>query len=413
MIKQMIQYCKGHVRIRVSGGSYDRFLNMCAKHDLYIWDLEYADNAYEMNISIKGFRILRPLARKSHTKVRIIGRYGLPFFVFRYRKRKMLFAGIISGAILMVFLSGFIWDININGNQTLTTDVIINYLESENIIHGMPKASVDCKGLAADLRQQFNDLIWVSVRIEGTRLLIDMQENTDLKLDDKIDYGPSDLVSNVEGTVVKIITRSGVPMVKAGDEVKKDDLLVSGQIEIINDSGEVAGYQYCAADADIYVKTRYLYSQTFSMNYNVKEYSGQLKRGYYLNIFGKKISLIRKKVQFETYDVTTIEQQAKLGDNFYLPVSWGSVDYKEYELIQKTYSKNAAEKRSEDTLNKFLEKIQEKGVQIFENNVKIESDGKTCKASGEVIVIEKVGKRVERTTENEYHRVDSGDSGGT
>jgi len=325
----------------------------------------------------------------------------------------MLFAGIISGAILMVFLSGFIWDININGNQTLTTDVIINYLESENIIHGMPKASVDCKGLAADLRQQFNDLIWVSVRIEGTRLLIDMQENTDLKLDDKIDYGPSDLVSNVEGTVVKIITRSGVPMVKAGDEVKKDDLLVSGQIEIINDSGEVAGYQYCAADADIYVKTRYLYRQTFSMKYNVKEYSGQLKRGYYLNIFGKKISLIRKKVPFETYDVTTIEQQAKLGDNFYLPVSWGSVDYKEYELIQKTYSKNAAEKRSEDTLNKFLEKIQEKGVQIFENNVKIESDGKTCKASGEVIVIEKVGKRVERTTENEYHRVDSGDSGGT
>lgn len=413
MINQMLQYCKGHVRIRVSGSSYDRFLNMCANHDLYIWDLEYVNQAYEMNISIKGFWILRPLVRKSNTKVRIIGRYGLPFFLFRYRKRKMLFAGVLFGAALMIFLSSFIWDIDINGNQTLTTDVMIRYLESENVSHGMFKASVDCKSLAANLRQQFDDLIWVSARIEGTRLLIDVQENTDLKLDEKLDYDPSDLISNVDGTVVEIVTRSGIPQVKAGDKIKKGDLLVSGQIEIMDDSGEVGGYQYCAADADIYVQTKYVYKHSFSMKHKVKEYSGKVKHGFYFTVSGKKFSFGRKTAPFETYDATTIEHQAKLGGNFYLPVSWGSITYKEYESVTKTYTQKGAAALAEDSLNKFLEKIQQKGVQIFENNVKIDTNEKTCKASGVIQIIEKTGKRVERTIENEYHRDDSGSSTGT
>ena len=123
--------------------------------------------------------------------------------------------------------------------------------------------------------------------------------------------------------------------------------------------------------------------------------------------------MVRKRMPFETYDVMTMEYQVKLGRNFYLPVSWGNIHYQEYEFVQQTYSKNAAVKLSEHTLNKFLEKFQEKGVQIFKNNVKIETDGKTCKASGLILLIEKAGKRVERTAENEYHRDDSGNSSGT
>ena len=80
MVKQFLQYAKGHVRIRVTGSSYERFLNICAKHQIFLWDLQSVDNAYEMNLSIRDFRMLRPLARKSSTKVRIIERYGLPFF---------------------------------------------------------------------------------------------------------------------------------------------------------------------------------------------------------------------------------------------------------------------------------------------------------------------------------------------
>lgn len=82
MVKQILQYIKGHVRIRITGSSYERFLNMCAKHQIVLWDLQPEEHAYEASLSIKGFKMLKPLAKKSGTKVRIVARYGLPFFCF-------------------------------------------------------------------------------------------------------------------------------------------------------------------------------------------------------------------------------------------------------------------------------------------------------------------------------------------
>ncbi len=399
MVLQMLRYGRGHVRIRVTGSSYERFLNMCAKHEILIWDLLCVGNSYEMNMTIQGFRMLKPMARKCGVHIRILKKHGLPFFLYRNRHRKMLLAGIVCGLCLMFLLSRFIWDIRITGNQALTEDVLFDFLEQEEIGYGMRKSKLDCKELAADLRRQFDNLIWVSAKIEGTRLLIDVQENTDLVLDEKIDYGPSDLVSNVTGTVERIVTRSGVPKVKAGDSIQKGDLLVEGRLEITDDSGEVTGYQYCAADADIYVKTAYHYQDSFPLSHSVKSYTGACKKGYYLKIKDQIFRLARKEVPYQEYDVVTKEHQWTLGSSFSLPISWGVIEMREYETETASYSKEGAYRHAEDRLNKFLSKIQEKGVQIFENNVTIETDSKNCRADGNIILIQKIGKRVERTTD--------------
>ena len=46
-------------------------------------------------------------------------------------------------------------------------------------------------------------------------------------------------------------------------------------------------------------------------------------------------------------------------------------------------------------LKNFLEKIEEKGVQIFQNDVKIETTDSICKAQGRLLLIEKSGMYVE------------------
>lgn len=83
---RFVPYIKGYVRIRVTGTSYERFLNICAKHGIIIWNLEHVNNAYEMNLSIADFKKLRPLVKKSHTRVSILRRYGFPFFSFNIAK---------------------------------------------------------------------------------------------------------------------------------------------------------------------------------------------------------------------------------------------------------------------------------------------------------------------------------------
>lgn len=396
MVKEMLGYAKGHVRIRVTGHSYERFLNLCARNRIILWKIEPVDGSYEMNLSIKDFRTLRPLARKSGARVRIVSRYGLPFFLHRHRRRKMLLGGMLTGAALLFLLSCFIWDIDIRGNQARTDDIIFDFLNEAGIKHGMLKSGIDCKGLAAKLRGEFDDFIWVAVKIEGTRLLVDVQENTDLELEEGIDYGPSDLVSNVEGTVKEIITRAGTPLVKAGDQVKIGQPLVLGQVEILDDAGEVVNYQYMAADADIYIETRRSYHQSFPMKYIKKEYTGRMKKGVYLEAFGTGFAFSLPG-GYERSDWMSSGQKLRLFRSFYLPLVWGKICEREYRLTEKSYTKEEAVRKAESNLDKFLCEMEEKGVQILQNNVKIEAGVKNCTAEGTLVFLERAGKRVERS----------------
>ena len=70
---------------------------------------------------------------------------------------------------------------------------------------------------------------------------------------------------------------------------------------------------------------------------------------------------------------------------------------REYRLIKKRYSSGEAIARMQEKIEKNMEKIREKGVQIFENDVKIETDEKSCSARGQFTLIQRTGKRVERT----------------
>ena len=87
-------YRKGYVRIQVQADSPERFLNLCAYHKIRVWNLLQNHNSYEMNLTVKDFYKLKNICRKTHTRVKITGKYGLPFFFYRSKKRKAFFIGI-------------------------------------------------------------------------------------------------------------------------------------------------------------------------------------------------------------------------------------------------------------------------------------------------------------------------------
>ena len=56
-------YRKGYVRIRFWGKAPERFLNLCAYHKIPVWNLVSRDGAYEMNMTLEGFRRIRGICR--------------------------------------------------------------------------------------------------------------------------------------------------------------------------------------------------------------------------------------------------------------------------------------------------------------------------------------------------------------
>ncbi len=390
-------YLRGSVRVGISGASCDRFFNLCANRGILLWNVACVREHYECSLSVKDFRRVRPLARKSKTRIRILEKKGLGFFLFRHRKRKLLPAGILFGAFLMVSLSFFVWDIQIEGNERFTEDVIFDFLKENGVYFGTPGARVDCRGLADAMRRQFPDLTWVSVEISGTQLQINVRENTASQESSEEAAVPSDLVADCDGVIESIITRQGVPLVEAGSVVKKGDVLVSGTMEILNDSLETAGYQYCAADADIRIRTSYAYYDSFPMVYEEKIYTGRRQTSYGIRIGQKSVSLPVPDTEYENEDILTSEKKLRLSGNFYLPVSLVTYVRREYQIQIKNYSQEEAEALAMERFQKKLEIFKEKGLQIFENNVKINADAKTCVTAGTLTVIQDAGERVERT----------------
>lgn len=390
----MILLAKGYVRILICGGSYERFLNLCANHRILLWNLFPAEKGYEANLSVKDFYRLKPLARKCRTRIRIKGKYGLPFFLSRHRKRKVFALGICCCGVFVYLLSCFIWNIQIEGNQSVSRQVMLEYLTENQIGYGTYKNSINCKELAARLRSRFSDFAWVSVKINGTGLLINVQEGTDIRLLEGREYEDSDLVSDVNGQIVSMITRSGAPQVLEGDNISAGDLLVLGRLDITDDSGEVIDYQYCAADADIYVRTEIPYHDEFSMEYELPLYTGKKRYGGYLELFGTYLGIPVGFDSFEEFDILEKENRLHILQDFYLPVSFSAITVREYRTEIRTYTKDEAICIADTKLQKFLSQKEEKGVQIFEKNVKIDVSATSCCADGTITVVQKAGKRV-------------------
>ena len=382
-------YRKGYVRLRFWGESPERFLNLCAYHRIPVWNLISIDKAYEMNTTVEGFRRLKGICRKSRVQIKIIGKYGLPFFFYRNKKRKAFFLGFFLGISLLFLLSRHIWNIHVEGNVYNSTQTILNYLEELNVRHGVLKKDLDCSYIAAQMREKFPDITWVSAKISGSRLILEIKENGALEKSKEAENTvPVDLTAQTSGTIVSMVTRQGTPLKRQGDTCAAGEVLVSGRLDIKNDSGEIIRYEYTQADGDIYIQHDLEYYQEFSMDYEKPVYTGEKKKGLLLQL-GDYYLRMKGKSPWEDYDRVTSLHQIKVTENFKLPVYYGSITDYAYEKRTFTYSEPEARQKAEENLNRLLESLEEKGVQISGNHVKIEIQGKTCTARGTLTVIEK------------------------
>ena len=395
MIRSFIRWLRGYVRLCVAGYSPEHFLNMCCYHQLFIWGLEPTGNGYEMYMSISDFRKLKPLVRKTHTKVILQGRYGFPFFLARYRRRKLFFAGLFICAVLLWTYSLFIWDIHFEGNERYPDTTLAEFLESEGVAPAMLRSRVDCPGIVKAIRKEYNDIVWVSASIDGSRLKIQIKENEDTFPEEgeetsAEDEKPVDLVAAADGVITKIVTRSGVPQVHVGDTVKKGDILVLGRVEVVNDSREVVGYQYHRSDADVFADTQMEYTDTLSLEYQEKVYDGKKKYQPFIRLADWTVSVGSLDNKYKHSEIVTEETQMKLGENFYLPFSYGLKTAKSYSFEKKTYTEEEARQLLSLNFNRFCEDLEEKGVQIKENSVKIHLYENSATASGTLYLNERV-----------------------
>ncbi len=421
MLLSLIKYFRGYVEVSLWGYAPERFFNLCSNHNILLWDLCKQGDVYCFKISVQGFRSLKPLLQKTGTHIRIGKKNGIPFLCFRYRKRKILFASIFLCMGILFALSRFVWKININGNDSVTNDSMLKFLEANNSSYGTHVSNIDCTKLEEEIRDCFESIIWTSVKREGTTLTIDVQENLSIAADQPKAKLPKefqnqekkgfDLIALHDGTIESIYVRKGTPCVKQGDTVKKGDVLVSGALPIYDDSQTIVDYQYCTADADIRLNAVYAYKDRFPIQYEKRVYSGQIQKRYGLSFGDSYVQLPWKNVPYRQYTVMEDRIQLRLCDSFYLPLYFVKRSYEDYETVRVNYTMQEAKEQAQKNLSEFLKKLTQKGVLILQKRVMIKKGKNNYIVSGNLAVSENtfqyaVNKEQLPDTENEGNASD-------
>lgn len=392
MLLSIIKYFKGYVYVRLSGYAPERFLNLCGSHDILIWNLKSTEDGYSFYISVAGFKQLRPILKKTKTRIRIQKKYGIPFKLYHYRKRKMFALGMLLFAGLIYYLSGFIWNIEVNGNSYLSEEVVLCFLSGEHASFGAKKKDIDCAVLEETLRSRYPEVIWTSIKIYGTKMTVDIQENLlpEETYEDNPEKPAHDIIAADDGEITEMITRSGTPVVTVGTKVKKGDVLVNGCIEILNDDGEVAKYLYRTADADVTAKVTYPYHDEIPVTYVEKKPTGAKKITYQIRMLDYLVKIPFFSPMEEPYEVVSDVSQFHFTDNFYLPVYLVRQTYSGYENRQKTYTEKEAKQLASKNLKKYINDLEEKGIQITGKNVIIERTRKKYVVKGTISTIKSI-----------------------
>lgn len=420
------------VRCLVTGEETLRFVNLCRNNGIELRHLIRKENAIQMEIDAKSFKKLRPLVRKTHVKIHILNRHGPAFFFYRHKRRWWFLLGMMVFAGMIYILSLFVWQIDIDGNRKYTDALILQALAKMDVKTGCRKSEIDLPKIEEELRIMYNEITWVSASIAGTKLQIELREG-DLKISGSSGGGqtgnvkrvenrennpktqngesetdlPANLVADEDAIITNLVVRRGTVAVRYGDEVKKGDVLIEGKVYIYNEDETLKKVDYLTAEGDVFGKYQELYEKHYQRKHEVRSYTGKNYRELGVAIVGKSFCLpvweniLKKQLEENTLsEVWSWKKQFRLTPTFYLPFALEYTEYAPYKNVVEEYTDEVIKKMAEEELQKYLNELEKKGVQIISNSVTISLDADGGHVKGTLILDGPIGKEVPISSEH-------------
>lgn len=420
------------VRCLVTGEETLRFVNLCRNNGIELRHLVRRENAIQMEIDAENFKKLRPLVRKTHVKIHILNRHGPAFFFYRHKRRWWFLLGMTVFAGMIYMLSLFVWQIDIDGNRKYTDALILQALAQMDVKTGCRKSEIDLPKIEEELRIMYNEITWVSASIAGTKLQIELREG-DLKISGSSGGGqtgnvkrvenrennpktqngesetdlPANLVADEDAIITNLVVRRGTVAVRYGDEVKKGDVLIEGKVYIYNEDETLKKVDYLTAEGDLFGKYQELYEKHYQRKHEVRSYTGKNYRELGVAIVGKSFCLpvweniLKKQLEENTLsEVWSWKKQFRLTPTFYLPFALEYTEYVPYENVVEEYTDEVIKKMAEEELQKYLNELEKKGVQIISNSVTISLDADGGHVKGTLILDGPIGKEVPISSEH-------------
>lgn len=341
---KIARWILGYVRFSVIGGSPERFYNYCARAGIIFWDMTGRRDSGAC-VACGRYRTLRPFARRAGCRLRVRERHGLPFLLHRTRRHRGILYGAAAFVIILFFLSMHVWCIDVTGNTTLDSRVLLSALSENGLYPGARISSIQTKNIEQKLMLMFPKIRWMTINTQGCKMQVCIQEKTQRpEIEQKT--GVCNVKAAKTGQIVAIRVYAGTAKVQTGDAVAEGQLLVSGVVE-----DEFGESMLVHASAEIIAETIHTCDIRVPLMQSNREPTGSQVVRKSLRVFGANLPLTFVGKPKGDYDVSGIQTDIRLFGTL-LPVSlyeedWVGMRTVPIHLTQQQALAQAKEKLSE------------------------------------------------------------------
>ncbi|MTI95652.1 MAG: hypothetical protein FH749_09200 [Firmicutes bacterium] len=332
--RKFLGWLVGYVRVRSQTPFPEKMVNILVANDIGMWDIIVGDGWLEFSTDVFSYRKSWGLHHKTGSSLEVLWRGGLYIWLRTLRRRKLLIAGFFCFWLLVYWLAGFVWTLEISGLETIKEDEFLEFVEEHGLYRGSLHRRLDFDTLESGIIIEFPQIAWAAVERQGTYVKITVVEKEPVPKE--IDT-PIDIVAAYDGIISAIMVLQGRPLVEPGMTVVVGDVLIAGYREgenVVHASGNVKatvyleGYGECALAETEFIPTGNTQVQKFIE-------------------FGERRLLISgRKPKYELYN--TEESSTDIRWNSWLPVQLVERTYTEIEAVTTEYSPEEARRLAEE-----------------------------------------------------------------
>ena len=397
MLFYLLHLLLGYYTVSATGNFPERFLNLCNKNELVLWNLRLTKEALTFRTGLRSMKKMRELAEKTGIQLENVEMHGLPAFFCVYRKRYALIWGVLLFFGLMWYLSSFIWAVEMVPIEGVDSQAIITKLEELGLSEGVKKSSLDLDDLYQEMLLDVPEISWIAVNIKGTRAEVEVRRR--VPKPEIASEDPCNVVAREDGQIVYMEVYEGKTMVETRAAVQKGELLVSGVLD-----SKTQGMRLVPARAKIMAKTYRTLTADCPLLMEKERYTGETTERHYLKILGFRLNFyLNGRTEYQEYDTVITRQQFQIGD-LYLPIFWVTESDRELERFQVQLTEEQAQKVCTDRVEELKKELE--GIEItdeqpqfsLENGVVTLRDELECEediAETEKILVDSFGNIIQ------------------
>ena len=350
LIKVLLKYILGYVRITVEGYYIERFINICTTNKILIWNLKREKGVkLHLNIGIQDFYRAIKVAKKLKCKIKIDKKRGVPFLLNKYRKRKAFCVSLVVIMIALYISSNYVWNIDIQIEDNLQLENIEQDIKDAGLEIGVIKSKINTQEIINKIRLKRDDISWIGIDLEGTNAIVKaVKAKKAPGLIDEKEY--CNIIAKKGGVITEIIAQNGTAQVKVGDQVEEGQILIQGIME-----GKYTGRRYVHSLGEAKAIVQYTKTQQIPLKEEQNVKTGNKETKYKIKINNFEINFYKTLSKFEIYDTIEENKKFRIFSNLYLPISVTKIINEELEKISKEYTIEEATEKGTKQLEEQIE----------------------------------------------------------